>query len=76
MSDKVKRHESDLASKCQGVAHCLTYNDGEHEAAAKHVLLEASHMLDGHSCRLHKKRDGLLILNARGKSRFITIRGI
>lgn len=66
--------ESKLASKCQGIARCLTFNEGAHEASAKHVLLEASHMLDGHACRAHRKRDGVLIINARGKSRFMTMR--
>lgn len=65
---------STLASKCQGVASCLTYNGGEHEAAAKHTLLEASHALAYNSIRVHHKRDGLLIVNARGASRFMTWR--
>ncbi len=67
-------YESKLASKCQGVARCLTYNDDKHQSAAKHTLLEASHMLDQHAVRVHRKRDGLLIINARGKSRFMTLR--
>lgn len=67
-------YESKLASQCQGVAKCLTYNDDEHQAAAKHVLLEASHRLDSHAVRVHRKKDGLLIINARGKSRFMTLR--
>ena len=67
-------HESKLALKCQGVARCLTYNDDEHQAAAKHILLAASHMLDQHAVRVHRKTDGLLIVNARGKSRFMTLR--
>jgi len=65
---------SELASKCQGVARCLSFNDDDHQAAAKHALLAASHALDGQSIRIHKKRDGLLIVNARGKCRFLTIR--
>lgn len=68
------KYESELASKCQGVARCLTYNDDKHQAAAKHVLLEASHMLDQHAIRVHAKKDGLLMVNARGKSRFMTWR--
>lgn len=71
---EVKWYESELASQCQGVAKCLTYNDDEHQAAAKHVLLEASHRLDSHAVRVHRKKDGLLIINARGKSRFMTLR--
>ena len=70
---EAKWYESELASQCQGVAKCLTYND-EHQAAAKHVLLEASHRLDSHAVRVHRKKDGLLIINARGKSRFMTLR--
>jgi len=67
-------YESKLASKCQGAAQCLSYNGPKHEAEAKHVLHEASHVLDGHAVRVHQKRDGLLIINARGKSRFMTWR--
>ena len=67
-------HDSKLASKCQGVARCLTFNDDEHQAAAKRTLLEASQILDSHAIRVHSKRDGLLIINARGKSRFMTLR--
>ena len=67
-------YESKLASKCQGVAHCLTYNADKHQADAKHVLLEASHILDSHAVRVHRKKDGLLLVNARGKSRFATLR--
>lgn len=36
-----EHYESRLASKCQGVARCLSYNGNRHEAEAKHVLLEA-----------------------------------
>ena len=74
---KVKLYESyepKLASNCRGVARCLTYNGDKHQADAKHTLLEASHMLDRHACRVHRKSDGLLIINARGKSRFMTLR--
>ena len=67
-------HDSKLASKCQGVARCLTYNDDEHQAAAKHTLLAASHALDQHAIRVHRKKDGMLIVNARGKSRYMTLR--
>lgn len=67
-------YESKLASKCQGVARCLSFNGSKHESEAKHVLLEASHMLDSHAIRVHQKTDGLLMVNARGKSRFMTWR--
>lgn len=67
-------YESKLASKCQGVAGCLSYNGPKHEAEAKHVLHEASHMLDSHSVTVHRNIDGPLLVNARGKSRFMTWR--
>ncbi|HEJ2229590.1 TPA: hypothetical protein SL283_000220 [Pseudomonas aeruginosa] len=69
-----ERYESKLASKCQGVARCLSYNGNQHEAEAKHVLLEASQILDSHAVRVHQKSDGLLMVNALGKSRFINWR--
>lgn len=74
MKNTVEIYDSKLASKCQGVARCLTYNADEHQAEAKHTLLEASHRLDSHAVRVHRKRDGLLIVNARGKSRYMTLR--
>lgn len=70
----MKSYEFELASKCQGVARCLTYNDDKHQAAAKHTLLEASHMLDQHAVHINQKADGPMIVNARGKCRFLTIR--
>lgn len=66
--------ESKLASQCQGVARCLSYNSGPHESDAKHTLLEAAMLLDSHAVRVHRKKDGLLLINARGKSRFMTLR--
>ncbi len=48
------QYTSDLASKCQGVARCISYNASAHEAQAKHTLLEASHALDAHSIRVHR----------------------
>ena len=67
-------HASKLASQCQGAARCLSYNKTSAEGSAKHLLLEASHALDTHAIRVHRKRDGLLLVNARGKSRFMTLR--
>ena len=65
-------YDSRLASKCQGVAGCLSFNEDEHQDSAKRALLAASHALDQHVVKIHKKKDGLLIINARGKSRFLT----
>lgn len=67
-------YESKLASQCQGVARCLSYSGSHHEGEAKHTLLEAAMHLDKHAVRVHRKKDGALIINARGKSRFMTLR--
>lgn len=66
------QYHSKIASKCQDLARNLTYNEGVNEAKAKHLLLEVSHALDIASVKVHKKKDGLLIINARGGSRFMT----
>ncbi|MDL5036798.1 hypothetical protein QRD40_10615 [Comamonas sp. Y6] len=66
-------YQSTLASKCQGVARNLSYNDPV-VGSAKQTLIEASHALDSSAVRVHKKRDGLLLINARGKSRYMTWR--
>ena len=68
------QYASSLASQCQGAARCLSYNNSAAEGSAKHLLLEASHAIDSHVIRVHRKSDGLLIVNARGKSRFMTMR--
>ncbi|MEH6483052.1 MULTISPECIES: hypothetical protein [Pseudomonas] len=66
--------ESRLASQCQGIACCLSYNSERAEGEAKHTLIEAAMCLDRHAVRVHRKKDGLLLINARGKSRFATLR--
>lgn len=69
----IYEYRSNLASKCQGIAHNLSYNEPV-VGTAKHFLIEASHALDSGAVRVHKKRDGLLLINARGKSRYMTWR--
>lgn len=64
----------ELTEKARGIARCLTYNDDEHQAAAKHILLEMSHRLDALDIRISKKKDGLYISNGIGKSRFATLK--
>ena len=66
--------DSELASKAQGVARCLSYNGNEHEAAAKPLLLEMASRLNNQVSRVHKKKNGFLIVNARGGSRFLTFK--
>jgi len=65
---------SDLASRCQGLARNLSYNDGDLIGSVKHTLLEASQTLDRNAVTLHKSSKGVFVMNARGKSRFITVR--
>jgi hypothetical protein len=65
---------TELATRAQAVARALTYNDDKPQAQAKHLLLECSHRLDSLSVRAHKKADGLLLVDARGKARYATWR--
>lgn len=67
-----EKYLSDLASSLQGHARCLSYND--ENGPLKHRLHEASHALDSVAIRVHKKKDGLLLITGRGKSRFATAR--
>lgn len=67
-----KPYLSALADRCAGHANQISYNGPT--AALKHTLHEASHALDTACVRVHRKADGLLLLNARGKSRFMTWR--
>ena len=66
--------DSELTLKARGIARCLTYNDDEHQAAAKHTLLEMAHRLDTMDVRAHKKTDGLLLVNGIGKARYATVK--
>lgn len=65
---------NELTLKARGIASCLTYNEGEPEAAAKHMLLELAHRLDSLNIRCSKKSDGLLLINGKGKSRYATFK--
>lgn len=65
---------TELTMKARSIARCLTYNDDEHQAAAKHMLLEMAHRLDALNVRAHKKTDGLLLINGIGTARYATLR--
>lgn len=67
-------YESKLANKCQAVGRCLSYGGEQTEVEAKHALKEAARVLDSHSVTVHRKTDGMLLINARGKSRYMTWR--
>ena len=64
-------NNSELANKARGVAATLTYND-EPQSQAKHLLLEMAHRLDSMNTKVHRKREGLLLVNGLGKCRFAT----
>ena len=66
-------YASKMADKCQGIAHGMSYND-KREGDAKHMLLEAAHFFDSNSIRVYKKDDGMLMVNARGKGRYMSAR--
>lgn len=64
--------DSELTIKAREVARCLTYNADDPQAAAKHLLLEMAHRIDARDIRVHKKMDGMLLVNGIGKTRFMT----
>ena len=63
--------DSELINKALGVACNLTYNE-EPQGAAKHMLRELAHRLGAKTVRVHKKRDGYLVISAFGQARFMT----
>lgn len=75
LAESEKRGSELVASHCDGVIgdeygrpHC------RYKVERDAALAEASHMLDSHAVRVHQKADGLLMVNARGKSRFMNWR--
>lgn len=62
--------DSELTISAREMARSLSYND-EKESIIKHTLLELAHRIDTNDIRIHKKKDGYLILNGLGKSRFL-----
>lgn len=65
-------NDNELTLKARAIARTLSYNEDEPQAAAKHMLLELAHRLDARTIRVHKKQDGLLLINGAGLSRFAT----
>ena len=51
-----------------------TYYSTDDENYSHETVGDALDALDSASIRVHRKRDGRLIINARGKSRFMTLR--
>lgn len=65
---------NELTMKARSIARCLTYNEDYNQAEAKHMLLEMAHRLDTLNIRVHKKADGLLLINGIGRSRYATMK--
>lgn len=65
---------NELTIKARSIARCLTYNDDTPQAEAKHMLHEMAHRLDTMNIRVHKKADGLLLVNGIGKARYATLK--
>jgi len=66
--------DNELTNKARSIACGLTYNADTPQAEAKHMLLEMAHRLDTLDVRAHKKRNGLLLVNGIGKSRYATLK--
>lgn len=66
--------DNELTIEARNIARCLSYNNDQAQAKAKHMLLEMAHRIDTLDVRAHKKRDGLLLVNGIGKSRYATMK--
>ena len=66
-------NDYEAINKALGVARTLTYNE-EPQGYAKHMLHEMAHRLGAKTLRVHRKKDGLLLLSAFGQSRFLTLK--
>lgn len=68
-------YESKLASRLQSYADTLSFDelDGG-EFCPKRTVLQASHALDQCNVSVYRKKDGVVIRNARGKFRYLTWR--
>lgn len=64
-------NDSELIDKAQGIARGLSYNDTK-QGPVKHTLHELCHRLGAKTVRVHKKKDGLLLITAYGQARFMT----
>ena len=67
-------YASVLGTRCAELARAVSYHDHEPIGAIKHTLREAAYFIDSQCIRVHRKRDGLLMITARGKARFMTWR--
>lgn len=65
---------SKLASSCRTIALALARNEPGSKIDARNTLLDARDFIESCVVSVHKKRDGLLIVNGQGKSRYMTFR--
>lgn len=64
---------SELTRSARNAAANLTYGDPL-QGQAKHLLLEMAQKIDASEIRAHKKKDGILLINGSGRSRFATLK--
>ena len=64
-------NDNALINKAQTIASTLSHNE-ESEGPAKIVITELCHRLGARTVRIHKKRDGYLMITLFGNSRFLT----
>ena len=65
-------NDSELIDRAQGMARGLSYNDTM-QGPVKHTLHELAHRLGAKTLRIHKKKDGLMLITAYGQARFMTL---
>jgi len=56
------------------VARRLSYGGPKREGDAKFTLIELVDLMGKHYVRIHRKRDGFLMVSLRGTARFLTWR--
>lgn len=74
MSTEKQSYEARVATTCQSLASRLSYNESPLESDLKHALKEAAHALDSHSVRIEREGSRVEVVNARGKTRQLTMR--
>lgn len=65
--------DNELTIRARDLARNLSYNGPGVEPAVKHTLHELAHRIDTKNIRVHKKRDGLLLINGLGQTRYMTV---
>jgi hypothetical protein len=63
---------NETARMARKVAARLAYSEDSPQAQAKHLLLAMASYIDEKDIRVHLKKDGFLIIDGLGRSRFLT----